>query len=90
MKIIFVIDQMCFVSFGCLFLVHHQDYKTGSIIRTTNEDRVKDEYFFRLKEEKSTEGLSESIVQLANQMCFMVFFIFMCQIEVSYKSRNAI
>ena len=43
----------------------------------------KDDVFLQFKEEKSAEGLSESVVQFTNQLCFIVFFIFMSQIEAS-------
>ena len=61
---------------------YFQEGKNGIIVEDGGDSR-KDEVFLRFKEEKSTEGLSESIVQFTTQFCFMVYFIFMSQIEVT-------
>ena len=72
---------MYLFSVYCLAKLHFEDYRSG-VVRPMSGDPNRDKVFLQFKEEKATEGLSESIVQLTNQVCFMVFFFFMTQIEV--------
>jgi hypothetical protein len=72
-----------YFSFYLLACKYYQEGKHGVIVEDGGDSR-KDEIFLKFKEEKSTEGLSESFVQFTNQFCFMVFFIFMSQIEVLF------
>ena len=62
---------------------YYGEMKHGVIVEDGGDSRM-DKVFLQFKEEKSTEGLSESVVQFTNQFCFLVFFIFMSQIEAMF------
>ena len=53
-----------------------------------NGGSVKDDDFFRFQIKKSSEALSESVVQFLIQLSFLTFFIWMSQAQVSANKIN--
>ena len=69
-------------SFYLLACKYYGEGKKGIIVEDGGDSKM-DEVFLQFKEEKSTEGLSESVIQFTTQFCFSIYFVHMVIIMVS-------
>lgn len=83
-----VVAPIDFITYN-LFIKYIEEKRSGVVVQD-NGGSVKDDDFFRFQIKKSSEALSESVVQFLIQLSFLTFFIWMSQAHVSAHETSKI